>query len=216
MNLIIHHQAIASESHDTDVEKYLIKPELEQKTIKAIQNGDTKTLTQSLGQLKKYLPSEANPADYKINGKSLLWFATYSQQYTIMKYLLRQEADVDILNYDTWEENDYFVEKYQTALHLASNFENSKALDILIEAGADVNILNDRKEGVLFVAVRSAFRAKRTNRDCVKSLLKTEANSEEAFEFAVVFEDTESIAAFCECGKEYIGIMGRLLLKHSS
>jgi ankyrin repeat protein len=93
------------------------------------------------------LNAGANPNAYSTNGRTILIEMVLSAPTEPVEILLKNGADPNLQD-----------KRYKkTALHMAIDFNNLHHLDVLIKAGANLNIVDSRSETPLFLLTRSGY-----------------------------------------------------------
>ncbi len=90
------------------------------------------------------------------NGNNALILAVYSRREEVVKYLANYNKDEKGNIIESSEKIDINKLNFDgvSALHLAVKFKNYKIVKILLDSGANVNILNKYSESPIFEAVR--------------------------------------------------------------
>lgn len=131
-------------------------------------DSDLPTNTHKLEFLKQHIKEIPRLLNYISHGKNLLMIAIAEQNFEAAEYLL--SAYPHMRNSDS-----------QTALHVVCNKRNadSKMIDLLLNAGIDVNAKNENGETVLDLAIE------RGDIDTVKKLLNSQDASRENTIFSI-------------------------------
>jgi ankyrin repeat protein len=133
-------------------------------------DGQT-AIIESLKKIKSGEELKAHINMFSYSGGSSVMFAAAGGHYNCTKQLIELGADVNAIaraTPDYLEKLKKMVEDGQvtedepnvdgvTALHVAAQGGHKAVVDLLIEAGADVNVLDDEKRSALLLAVKGNF-----------------------------------------------------------